>query len=44
MGVKGAALLEVDSNLLDLVDVQEEVIIAAPHGNVADILPVAGLI
>ena len=35
---------EIDNNLLGLLDVQEEVVIAAPHGQLADLLPVVGLI
>ena len=35
---------EIYINLLGLLDIQEEVVISAPHGQFADLLPVVGLI
>lgn len=43
-GFRGVASPEVNNNLFGLDDVQEEVVIPAPRGQLADLLPVVGLI
>ena len=35
---------EVNNNLLSFADIQQEVVVAAPHGQKVDLLPIAGLI
>ena len=42
--VFGLASLEVNNNLLGFADIQQEVVVSAPHGQKVDLLPVEGLV